>query len=201
MDHLAFLLLLCGALAVPGRGLAARGQCTYFKRGGTLWLKNYVCCNNCDENDGEPACGETTYIAADTADDKIRRSNAYCGPCGEDLGGARETGSAFGCGGCEGQARVKEGCDRRYVYAAASFCWLHSKCFELRCQREAQAAVQGTGSADEPYCGDTRCDPTEDAAGCPFDCCPLRNPEECRHPHHCSKCPPVCCAEPGCCLD
>ncbi|KAI8482180.1 hypothetical protein Bbelb_400680 [Branchiostoma belcheri] len=247
MSPLWLLFCCCLALVFPGPGLAAEGQCTSYKRGGLLHMKHYVCCDNCGENNGAPDCGQTTYLADSTERD-------YCGSCGEDLGDARETvgmfgcggctgqaqvkagcgedrGDAretvgtFGCGGCQGQANVRAGCDKRYVYAGASFCWLHSKCFELRCQKVAQNAALESSPTDEPYCGDSRCDkhledasscpPTdqpycgdshcdkhlEDASSCPFDCCPLRNPDECRHPHHCSKCPPLCCAEPGCCLD
>ncbi|XP_035696509.1 uncharacterized protein LOC118429969 [Branchiostoma floridae] len=205
MSHLA-LLVLCAAAALPGRCRGAdgevpedlqqapEGQCAYFKDGGLLHMQHYVCCNDCDENNGQPVCGKTTYLAS--------AKGAYCGPCGQDLG-AGEPVSTFRCGGCEGQAAVRERCDKRYIYAGAAFCWLHSKCLELRCERAALAAAQGDGSDDEPYCGDGRCDRGrgEDGSSCPFDCCPYVNDTECRHPHHCSKCPPVCCAEPGCCLD
>ncbi|XP_019626611.1 PREDICTED: keratin-associated protein 5-5-like [Branchiostoma belcheri] len=189
------LVVLCFALVFPGPSLAAEGQCTAYKRGGLLHMKHYVCCDNCGENDGAPDCGQTTYLADSTERD-------YCGSCGEDLGDARETVGMFGCGGCTGQAIVSHRCDKRYVYAGASFCWLHSKCFELRCQKVAQDAALESSPTDQPYCGDSHCDKhREDAASCPFDCCPLRNPDECRHPYHCSKCPPLCCAETGCCLD
>eukprot|EP00058_Branchiostoma_floridae_P027169 XP_002612660.1 hypothetical protein BRAFLDRAFT_78709 [Branchiostoma floridae] len=109
---LVALFVLCVVAAFPGQCLGAanppEGQCCYYNWGGPKKLHFYVCCNNCDENDGDPVCGGTVYDKASDGD--------YCGKCGEDDGIARSKNEPFDCGGCAGQTTVKA------VYMYDAFC-------------------------------------------------------------------------------
>ncbi|XP_078616641.1 uncharacterized protein LOC144884943 [Branchiostoma floridae x Branchiostoma japonicum] len=203
---LVSLFVLCVVIVFPGQCLGAAnpplGECCHYKWGGfgIIKLHFYVCCNNCDENDGDPECGGTVY---DKASDK-----PYCGPCGEDQGNARgKIGGSFDCGGCVGQNQVKAECDKKHRWVFKGFCWVWSTCFSLRCRKrflaaagdQAVQALQGGSYDDEAFCGDDKCDPGEDHESCPFDCCPRYNPEKCKR-SYCDKCPPPCCAESSCCI-
>ncbi|XP_035697975.1 uncharacterized protein LOC118431010 [Branchiostoma floridae] len=199
---LVALFVLCVVAAFPGQCLGAanppEGQCCYYNWGGPKKLHFYVCCNNCDENDGDPVCGGTVYDKASDGD--------YCGKCGEDDGIARSKNEPFDCGGCAGQTTVKAVCDRRYWWVFKGFCWVWADCFALRCKRlfpqdgeDKQALLQSGSYMYDAFCGNDECDPGEDHYNCPFDCCPRYNPETCRR--GCNyQCPPLCCSQPGCCM-
>ncbi|XP_066296291.1 uncharacterized protein [Branchiostoma lanceolatum] len=204
MAHLA-LLVLCVALAFPGQCLAQgeeaaaaapkqppEGQCCYFKWGGKSGLHYYICCNNCDENNGQPVCDGTTYDGASDGD--------YCGHCGVDKGNAKKKISTFDCGGCDGQTKVKKACDKKHKNLIPGFCWKYSDCFEKGCKNLLKAIGNNSTIDDmdyEPFCGDGRCGSEEDHNSCPYDCCSTYNQDDCRP--HCDLCPPECCGEPGCC--
>ncbi|XP_066296058.1 uncharacterized protein [Branchiostoma lanceolatum] len=192
MAHLA-LWVLCAAISFPGQCLGAAnppaGDCCHFKLGGRSRVHFYVCCNNCDENGQNPGvCNKITYDGAS--------KEPYCGDCGEDLGTAKFKSDPFDCGGCDGQTAVKAVCDKKYGWVFAGLCWVWSACFELRCQNRFPA-VNRSSYDSGTFCGDGKCDPGETHYSCPFDCCPSYNPDECTH--HCNKCTPLCCSEPGCC--
>ncbi|KAI8491968.1 hypothetical protein Bbelb_303410 [Branchiostoma belcheri] len=166
------------------------GKCAHITLGGTSGVHFYVCCNNCNENEGNPTCDRTTYQGASTTQ--------YCGHCGADEGNGKWKLHQFKCGGCAGQSQVEKKCEKKYPWLFAGTCWVFSSCFQHRCKKRFQQKARRTlDDTDAPFCGDDTCDPGETAFTCPFDCCPVKNPDTCTRNN--DTCPPICCSEPGCC--
>ncbi|KAI8485176.1 hypothetical protein Bbelb_371010 [Branchiostoma belcheri] len=161
------------------------GKCGHIKGGGVFHTHFYVCCNNCDESGGNPTCDRTTY--------RGRTTGEYCGHCGADQGNGTRA-RYFRCGGCAGQSHVQEMCNEKYS-SYPGFCWIHSYCFQHRCKKYfPQKARRSLAS----FCGDDTCDKAENTTTCPFDCCPEKNPGDCRRTE--GTCPRDCCSQAGCCL-
>ncbi|XP_019644601.1 PREDICTED: uncharacterized protein LOC109485435, partial [Branchiostoma belcheri] len=165
-----------------------QGECVHITGGGTSGVHFYVCCNNCDESGGNPTCDRTTYQGAS--------AGRYCGHCGADEGNGKLELQHFKCGGCAGQSQVQETCNKEYSWVFPGACWVWSIFFKNRCNKRFQQKARSLDS-DAPFCGDNTCDPGETDITCPFDCCPVTNPDTCVR--NSPTCPPECCSKPGCC--
>eukprot|EP00058_Branchiostoma_floridae_P027173 XP_002612664.1 hypothetical protein BRAFLDRAFT_78705 [Branchiostoma floridae] len=184
-------LVLNDSRQVRAVGPPPQGKCVHITLGGTSKVHFYVCCNNCNEQGGNPTCDRTTYQGAS--------SGQYCGHCGADEGNGKWDLNYFRCGGCAGQSQVEDKCNKKYPWVFPGTCWVWSSCFQHRCKKLAQLKARGSLDADEEsFCGDGRCGPDETPATCPYDCCPERNPATCGRTN--GTCPPACCDQPGCCV-
>lgn len=210
--QVCFGIILCvhfalvDAFSESKRDQAPKGKCLSFK-----WEReddeiDYVCCNNCAE-ENEHCFGKTYGSTGD-----------YCNSCGRNkLSFARKLSMPFSCGGCNGQTHEANTCKRWYSSLPVG-CWLFRGCFETACQNIA--GEEGLSNynpflsdgvpGETPYydkqvgsklgsCFNGVCDDGEYIENCPADCCIKRNPQKCTLLQ--GLCPPECCGEPHCCVE
>ena len=168
-----FVFVFCIRLTEAKQNIP-QGKCLSFK-----WEKeddeiNYICCNNCGEENQN--CVGKTFGATE----------GYCNNCGRDnMNSAQKISIPYSCGSCSGQTRAANTCKKLYTKLPVG-CWLFRACFENVCQNV------GT-------CFNGVCEKNEYIESCPADCCVKRNPQKCTLLP--GLCLPQCCGENNCCLE
>lgn len=161
--------------------------CTQYDHGGTKRVHFYTCCNNCNDNDD--TCKGTTYQGGGSTEE-------YCNSCGEKKGRGRAT-YHFNCVSCAQQSYCKSICDRGFKQKnIPGYCWKWSTCFRDCCHIASYSQEKrNTREVVEvgDFCGDFICQEGEDERSCSIDCCPLRQPENCKKT--CVTDTDICCKE------